>query len=57
MVIVAGVVGLLNGTWKINGSLRLFGRKSAAQLPDSHSQPVNDILQQAEEVSNHEPGG
>ena len=57
VVIVAGVVGLINGTWKINGRLRLFGRKSAAQLPHSHSQPVNDILQQAEEVSNHEPGG
>ncbi len=56
VVIVAGVVGLLNGTWKINGRLRLFGRKSVAQLPDSESQPVNDILQQAEEVSNQEPG-
>ncbi len=57
VVIVAGVVGLINGTWKINRRLRLFGRKSVAQLPDSSSQPVNDILQQAEEVSNHEPGG
>ncbi|TAG93996.1 MAG: hypothetical protein EAZ09_01450 [Oscillatoriales cyanobacterium] len=57
VVIVAGVVGLLNGTWKINGRLRLFGRKSVAQLPDSPSQPVNNTLQQAEEVSNHEPGG
>ena len=57
VVIVAGVVGLINGTWKINGRLRLFGRKSAAQLPDSQSQPVNDILQQTEEVSNHESGG
>lgn len=56
VVIVAGVVGLLNGTWKINGRLRLFGRKSVAQLPDSESPPVNDILQQAEEVSNQEPG-
>jgi hypothetical protein len=37
VVIVAGVVGLLNGTWKINGRLRLFGRKSPAQLPDSQS--------------------
>ncbi len=50
VVIVAGVVGLINGTWKINGRLRLFGRKSVAQLTDSQSQPVNDILQQAEEV-------
>ena len=57
VVIVAGVVSLINGTWKINGRLRLFGRKSAAQLPDSQSQPVNDILQQTEEVSNHESGG
>ncbi|MDQ2099122.1 MAG: hypothetical protein QQW96_15925 [Tychonema bourrellyi B0820] len=57
VVIVAGVVGLINGTWKINGRLRLFGRKSVAQLSDSPSQPVNNTLQQAEEVSNHEPGG
>ncbi|MEZ2234309.1 hypothetical protein [Microcoleus sp.] len=57
VVIVAGVVGLINGTSKINGRLRLFGRKSVAQLPDSPSQPVNNTLQQAEEVSNHEPGG
>ncbi|MEZ2238404.1 hypothetical protein [Microcoleus sp.] len=57
VVIVVGVVGLINGTSKINGRLRLFGRKSVAQLPDSPSQPVNNTLQQAEEVSNHEPGG
>ncbi|PSB45155.1 hypothetical protein C7B67_21760 [filamentous cyanobacterium Phorm 6] len=50
VVIVAGVVGLINGTWKINGRLRLFGRKSASQLPDSPSQPVNDILREVEEV-------
>lgn len=56
VVIVAGVVGLLNGTWKINGRLRLFGRKSVAQLPDSESQPVNDILQQAEEVRDARQG-
>ena len=56
VVIVAGVVGLINGTWKINGRLRLFGRKSAAQLPHSHSQPVNDILQQAEEVRDARQG-
>ncbi|MEZ2303666.1 MAG: hypothetical protein ACBR13_18035 [Microcoleus sp.] len=57
VVIVVGVVGLINGTSKINGRLRLFGRKSVAQLPDSPSQPVNNTLQQAEEVSDHEPGG
>ncbi len=57
VVIVAGVVGLLNGTWKINGRLRLFGRKSVAQLPNSPSQPVNDILREVEEVSNQDPGG
>ncbi|MCC3506586.1 MAG: hypothetical protein JGK23_28455 [Microcoleus sp. PH2017_19_SFW_U_A] len=56
VVIVAGVVGLLNGTWKINGRLRLFGRKSVAQLPNSQSQPVNDILQQAEEVRDARQG-
>ena len=56
VVIVAGVVGLLNGTWKINGRLRLFGRKSAAQLPHSHSPPVNDILQQTEEVRDARQG-
>ncbi len=56
VVIVAGVVGLLNGTWKINGRLRLFSRKSASQLPDSQSQPVNDILQQAEEVRDARQG-
>lgn len=56
VIIVAGVVGLLNGTWKINGRLRLFSRKSASQLPDSQSQPVNDILQQAEEVRDARQG-
>jgi prefoldin subunit 5 len=56
VVIVAGVVGLINGTWKINGRLRLFGRKSAAQLPHSHSPPVNDILQQTEEVRDARQG-
>ncbi len=48
VVIVAGIVGLINGTWKINGRLRLFGRKSVAQLPDSQSPPVNDILPEVE---------
>ena len=38
VVIVAGVVGLINGTWKINGRVRLLGRKSVSQLPDSHTQ-------------------
>jgi hypothetical protein len=56
VVIVAGVVSLINGTWKINGRLRLFGRKSVAQLPNSQSQPVNDILQQAEEVRDTRQG-
>ncbi|WP_293355198.1 MULTISPECIES: hypothetical protein [unclassified Microcoleus] len=56
VVIVAGVVGLINGTWKINGKLRLFGRKSTAQLPDSQSPPVNDILQQTEEVRDERQG-
>ena len=56
VVIVAGVVSLINGTWKINGRLRLFGRKSAAQLPHSHSPPVNDILQQTEEVRDARQG-
>ena len=56
VVIVAGIVGLLNGTWKINGKLRLFGRKSAAQLPDSQSQPVNHTLQEMEEVRDARQG-
>ena len=56
VVIVAGVVGLINGTWKINGRLRLFGRKSVSQLPDSQSPPVNDILQQTEEVRDARQG-
>jgi hypothetical protein len=56
VIIVAGVVALLNGTWKINGRLRLFGRKSVAQLPDSQSQPVNQILQESEEVRDARQG-
>ena len=56
VVIVAGVVGLLNGTWKINGRLRLFGRKSAAQLPDSQSQPVNDIWQEGDNARDRRRG-
>lgn len=56
VVIVAGVVGLINGTWKINGRLRLFGRKSVAQLPDSQSEPVNNILREVEEVRDARQG-
>ncbi|MCC3416109.1 hypothetical protein [Microcoleus sp. PH2017_02_FOX_O_A] len=57
VILVSGLMGWINGAWKINGRLRLFGRKSVAQLPNSESQPVNDILREVEEVSNHEPGG
>jgi hypothetical protein len=57
VILVSGLMGWINGAWKINGRLRLFGRKSVAQLPNSQSQPVNDILREVEEVSNHEPGG
>lgn len=56
VVIVAGVVGLINKTWKINGRLRLFSRKSAAQLPDSQSPPVNHILREVEEVRDARQG-
>ena len=56
VVIVAGVVGLINGTWKINDRLRLFGRKSASQLPDSQSEPINNILREVEEVRDARQG-
>ncbi|MEG3967686.1 hypothetical protein QUA00_08670 [Microcoleus sp. T2B6] len=57
VVIVAGVVGLINGKWKINGRLRSLARKSVSQLPASQSPPVNHTLPEVEELSNQEPGG
>jgi len=50
VLVVSGLVGWINGAWKIN-QLRWFGRKSEPRrLPDSHSPPVNDILQEAAQV-------
>jgi hypothetical protein len=51
VVIVAGVVGLMNGAWKINFKRRFFqGKSKRLKLPDSQSPPVNDTLQEREKV-------
>lgn len=50
VIVVSGVVARINGAWKIN-QLRWFrGKSEPPRLPDSQSPPVNDILQEAEEV-------
>jgi len=50
VIVVSGLVGWINGAWKIN-KYRWFGRKSEPpRLPDSQSPPVNDMLQEAAEV-------
>lgn len=50
VIVVSGLVGWINGAWKIN-KYRWFRRKSEPpRLPDSQSPPVNDMLQEATEV-------
>ena len=50
VIVVSGLVGWINGAWKIN-QYRWFRRKSEPRrLPDSQSPPVNDMLQEAAEV-------
>jgi len=50
VILVSGLVGWINGAWKIN-KYRWFRRKSEPRrLPDSQSPPVNDMLQEAAEV-------
>ncbi len=50
VIVVSALMGWINGAWKIN-QLRWFRRKSEPpRLPDSQSPPVNDMLQEAEEV-------
>lgn len=50
VIVVSGLVGWINGAWKIN-QYRWFRRKSEPpRLPDSQSPAVNDMLQEAVEV-------
>ncbi|TAF37702.1 MAG: hypothetical protein EAZ69_06395 [Oscillatoriales cyanobacterium] len=56
VIVVSGVVGWINGAWKIN-QYRWFRRKSETpRLPDSQSPPVNDMLQEAAEVRDARQG-
>ncbi|MEG5000230.1 hypothetical protein [Microcoleus sp. B4-D4] len=49
VILVSGLMGWINGAWKIN-HLRWFRRKSEPRrLPDSQRPPVNDIVQEAAE--------
>ena len=50
VIVVSGLVGWINGAWKIN-QYRWFRRKSEPRrLSDSQSPPVNDMLQESAEV-------
>ncbi|MCY7381338.1 MAG: hypothetical protein LH628_01890 [Microcoleus sp. CAN_BIN18] len=49
VIVVSGVVGWINGAWKINKLGWFRGKSEPPRLPDSQSPPVNDILQEAEE--------
>ncbi|MEG4988369.1 hypothetical protein QUB08_21695 [Microcoleus sp. BR0-C5] len=50
VIVVSGLVGWINGAWKIN-QYRWFRRKSEPRrLSDAQSPPVNDMLQEAAEV-------
>jgi len=50
VILVSGLVGWINGAWKIN-QYRWFRRKSEPpRLPDSQSPAVNDMLQEAAQV-------
>ncbi|MEG4863633.1 MULTISPECIES: hypothetical protein [unclassified Microcoleus] len=50
VILVSGLMGWINGAWKIN-QLRWLRRKSQPpRLPDSQRPPVNDILQEAAQV-------
>ncbi|MEG5229126.1 hypothetical protein, partial [Microcoleus sp. B3-D3] len=50
VIVVSGLVGWINGAWKIN-KYRWFRRKpEPPRLPHSQSPPVNDMLQESVEV-------
>ena len=50
VILVSGLVGWINGAWKIKGNFRWFRRKpERPRFPDSQSAPVNDTLRQAAE--------
>jgi len=50
VIVVSGLVGWINGAWKINKLGWFRGKSERPRLPDSQSPPVNDTLQEAAEV-------